>query len=580
MNIRSLLGRWGPLLAITAAFTWACVTIAMRRGDETPPDTTVIRIGHWQLEAGVRQAFDELGLQFAQLPQVKAKYGKVLIVQDAIPEGTYGQWITSNMIAHTAPDLVEIGMGLAPNIWLAYQNRYFEPLTTLANEPNPFNKGTDLEGIPLRLTFDDAMRSGYLEELQEYMRMPLSRFTARIFYNRTLLRKLTGRNEPPTHFREFINLCQTISTLKDPTGQKYSPIASSKYHSGMWDGGVCLPLTFELLYQTDFNRDGTLGNDEMFATIKSGRLNFQNRAIQARYRMFAELIQYFQKGFAGLNRDEAVFRFAQQQAVFITTGTWDVMSLVEQAKDQFEVGIMAFPQPAADDPDYGPFVLGPAYDPAGQAFPFGLTRSSRHPELAKDFLLFLASKQGNQRLNEIIDWIPAVRSVPLPAMLAKFAPVNQGQYACFNTDLGGETYIQSQQMVSRLLTDPKYQVADFLADFEPYYKDHGLRDWHEQQRDWRRAIINNDKFLAGLRGEALVEVPDRLDDPLWIKYRAYTASRQVMLGIWRAEQVQMVEKGPQRPVGPYEYLPQALENARRVLRAASPPKPSIPSPGP
>ncbi|MEI8196262.1 MAG: extracellular solute-binding protein [Phycisphaerae bacterium] len=285
--------------------------------------------------------------------------------------------------------------------------------------------------------------------------------------------------------------------------------------------------------------------------------------------MFHELIQCFQKGFAGLNRDEAVFRFAQQQAVFINAGTWDIMSLVEQAKGQFEVGVISYPQPAKDDPDYGALVLGPFYDPAGPAFPFGVTRHSRHPELAKDFLRFLASKQGNQRLNEIIGWIPSISGVPLPAVLAQFAPVNQGQYACFNTDLGGETYIKNQQLFSRLQTDPQYHVADYIAEFEAFYKEHGLRDWHEQQRDWRRAIINNDKFLAGLRGEALIVAPDRPGDPLWIKYRTYTANRQVTPGIGRAEQVQMVESGPPRPVGPYEYLPQALDNARRVLRAAT-----------
>lgn len=570
MKISAFLSRFGPLLAIAAAFTWACVTIATRRGSEAPPDTTVIRIGHWQLEAGVRQAFDELGKDFAALPEIQQKYGKVMIVQDAIPESTYGQWITSNMIAHTAPDLVEIGLGLPYNIWLAYQNRYFEPLTTLANEPNPFNKGTDLEGVPLRLTFDDAMRGGYQEELQEYIRVPLARFTARVFYNKTLLRKLTGLNEPPPHFREFIDLCKRIATMKDPSGQYYAPISSSKYHIGMWDGELCLPMTYQTLYQADFNRDGTVGNDEMFAAVKSGRLDFHSRAIQARYRMFAELVGCFQKGFAGLNRDEAVFRFAQQQSVFITTGTWDALSLVEQAKGQFEVGIMAFPRPAQDDPDYGAQVLGPFYDPAGQGFPFGLTRSSQHPELAKDFLLFVASKQGNQKLIEIIGWMPSVTGVPLPPMLAKFAPVNQGQYACFNTDLGGDTVVRYQQAIGRLQTDPQYHVEDFIAEFEPFYKEHGLSDWREQQRDWRRGIINNDKFLAGLRGEALLVAPQKPDDPLWIKYRTYTATRQVTPGIGRAAQLEMVESGPPRPVGPYEYLPEALENARRVLHAVGP----------
>ena len=39
----------------------------------------------------------------------------------------------------------------------------------------------------------------------------------------------------------------------------------------------------------------------------------------------------------------------------MTTGTWDARSLQEQAKGQFEVGIMDFPIPAADDPVYGAY---------------------------------------------------------------------------------------------------------------------------------------------------------------------------------------------------------------------------------
>src|SRR4051794_12322279 len=97
-----------PLLAIAAAFLWSAVTIAMRRSEEARPGTTVIRIGHWQLESGVREAFETLGKQFAELPEVKARYGDVKIAQDAIPDTTYGQWLTSQMMGQTAPDLLEV----------------------------------------------------------------------------------------------------------------------------------------------------------------------------------------------------------------------------------------------------------------------------------------------------------------------------------------------------------------------------------------------------------------------------------------------------------------------------------------
>ena len=166
-----------PIVAIGAAFLWSAVTIGLRRSEEARPGTKVLRIGHWQLESGVREAFETLGKEFAALPEVKAKYGDVKIVQDAIPDTTYGQWLTSQMMGQTAPDLLEVGM-LPEPILLAYQNRYFMPLTEMAARPNPFNKGTAMEGVALKETFLDGMRSGYQEELQAYMRVPLSRFTS------------------------------------------------------------------------------------------------------------------------------------------------------------------------------------------------------------------------------------------------------------------------------------------------------------------------------------------------------------------------------------------------------------------
>ena len=84
--------------------------------------------------------------------------------------------------------------------------------------------------------------------------------------------------------------------------------------------------------------------------------------------MLREVTQYFQTGYTGLGRDEAVFLFAQQRAVFITTGTWDVGSLHEQARGVFNVGIMDFPVPSRDDPEFGQVAEGPVYERPSSSF--------------------------------------------------------------------------------------------------------------------------------------------------------------------------------------------------------------------
>ena len=117
------------------------------------------------------------------MPEVRREFGEVEIRQEAIPEDIYGQWLTSQMLGRTSPDLVEIGK-LPEPVLLAFQSRYFLPLNDVAGAANPFNRGTSLEGVPLRATFPDGMHAGYKEELQSFTKIPLSRFTRGCFITR------------------------------------------------------------------------------------------------------------------------------------------------------------------------------------------------------------------------------------------------------------------------------------------------------------------------------------------------------------------------------------------------------------
>jgi ABC-type glycerol-3-phosphate transport system substrate-binding protein len=556
-------GNWVAIGVVVAAFVWSCVTILLRRGAAPDSNTVVIRIAHWQLESGVKDSLTALGEKFAELPDVQRDFGHVRVVQDAIPETAYGQWITCQMIGSTAPDIVEIGNGLATAIWIEYLNRYFIPLSDIANQTNPYNAGTPLASVPLRLTFDDAMRSGYQEEMQAFMKVNLSRFTWRVFYNKTLLKKLTGTDTPPTEFRAFLKLCDVIGTKVIPgTQDHYIPIASSKYNSAAWQANIADPLTFDAIEQIDFNRDGTVGTDETFAGIQSGRIHFTDPAVAVKLQAFAKLIPYFQTGYTGLTRDEAIFPFAQSRAVFISTGTWDVGSLRDVAAGKFDVGIVGFPAITPSDREFGSLVAGPVYDPAGAGFPFGITRFSKHPAAAKRFLQYLASLKINQQLNHDIGWIPSVAGAKLPPELQKFAPVEQGIYSALNFEIGGNTSIAWAQCYSKFQSDPKYTYDDFVREFEVAYKKNGLADWQEQDRDWRRGIVNNEVFLAGLRGAALLtDVPQ--DDAAWVKYRAFDANRQIMTELGHRKTAQIVAEGPIRPVGPYDFMPGVLEHARK-----------------
>lgn len=556
---------WFPVAVVLGAFVWSAVAIVTYRQKGAPPGAKVVRFGHWQLEASVREAIDQLGKKYSEL------HPDVVIVQDPIPDGIYGQWASTQLMGGTAPDIMQVGALLPDSVWLSYYNRYFVPLGRSVNAVNPHNAGTALADLPLRQTYKDGMKTGYVNELQDYYSVAFSIFGCRLFYNKDLLRELTGRDEAPRTYREFLEVCRTIAAKDHPSGQKYVPIASSGYHFGMmWDPLMFDPLTFGAVRRVDFNRDGFAGNDELFVAIRTGRMQFDHPAYRAKFEVMRQVSDHFQTGWTGLGRDEAVFLFAQRKAVFIGAASWDALSLLQQARGTFEVGLMDFPIPGPDDPEFGAVAEGPCYESTGAGFRFGVTRFSKHPDIALDFLLFLASQKHNEELNKIIGWIPAIVGTQADPILAAFEPHLEGVYGALPATLGGETTVAWNQLVS------SYQVGkiDFptlAAKYTEVYREKGLTDFLEQQRDWRRGMAQAEQFLAGIRSRALAGTGDQSESQ-WVKYRALTAQRQVWGEVNHSRQMKLIEQGLEpAQAGPYEYSPAVLEKVKARLRAEAVP---------
>ena len=347
--MRRLLSNWKsalPWMVIVLVFCWSAVTVALRPTKLAPDDIVRIRLAHWQLEAGVRDGLTEASAEYEKL------HPNVRIVQEAIPESTYGQWMSTQLMGGTAPDIVQAGM-VEGHLMTAFFTRYFLPLSRYVTRPNPYNAGTDLEGIPLIQTFKDGMRRSFIDETQEFMTVPLALTGIRLFYNKPLLHKLTGLNEAPADYRTFLEVCQKIRAQKQPNGQPYVAIAGSRFHYMRWDESLIKPLTYPASREIDFNRDGRFSKEEMFLGFASGKISFAHPAYEASFKMVREITQEFPNGWPGLTRDEALFNFAQQKAVFLATGTYEAEGIREQAAGKFELGLMDFPLPAKSDPEFG-----------------------------------------------------------------------------------------------------------------------------------------------------------------------------------------------------------------------------------
>ena len=118
---------------------------------------TTIRFAHWQLESGLREAFDRISAAYMQL------HPDVRVEQMPVPTQIWANWLRTQLIGGTAPELIEIeGYQGETNEMLA---NYFEPVTPCLGLPNPYNKDNDLAGVPWRDTFIDGLSHSYNQEL-------------------------------------------------------------------------------------------------------------------------------------------------------------------------------------------------------------------------------------------------------------------------------------------------------------------------------------------------------------------------------------------------------------------------------
>jgi raffinose/stachyose/melibiose transport system substrate-binding protein len=558
---RSFLSNWRkrlPWFAIIGVFFWAAATIAMRRSEAANRDAVTIRIAHWQLEGGVRDGLAEAVAEYTK------RHPNVRIIQEAIPEATYGQWMSTQLMGGTAPDIVEAGM-VEGHLMTAFFIRYFVPLSPYVSRPNPYNAGTDLANVPLRRTFKDGMRRSFIDETQQFMTIPLALTGIRLFYNKPLLKKLTGLDAAPTDYRTFLEVCEKIRAQRQPNGQPYIAIAGSRFHYARWDESLIKPLTYLAAREIDFNRDGRFSKEEMFLGFASKKIDFSNSAYEASFRMVREITEQFQSGWSGLTRDEALFNFAQQKAVFLATGTYEAEGIRDQAAGKFELGLMDFPLPSSSDPYYGRIVQGPRYENPEGSMPMAVTRTSKHPEVATDFLLFLVSREENEKFNERLKWIPIVVGAEMDPYIKPFEPTLEGVFLAFDPTIGGESFIKWTQLFS-LYQINQISYEDMAARFADFYTTQGLEDFREFLRNRRRVQIQDEQLAVGLRSSAQLKEGKEAEAD-WTKYRNVVVSRQLsgdktLLNLGR------IFRDPEalKKETFYHYSEKALDNVRRSLQ--------------
>ena len=475
------------------------------------PDKTIIRIAHWQLELGYRDAMQDVIDEYERL------HPEVEVLQMPVTERIYGQWLNTQLISGTAPDLAEIGMArMAADE--QYILRFFVPLTELIEKPNPYNHGTPLENLPWRETFADGMRGGYKELLKDYYAAPTCMVTFRLFYNKDLLREATGSNRPPETFGELSAACEAIRDYARRHGNtKMVPIAGSGYSTAFFLYRYIVPFTSDFELQLDSDLDGEISLSETYTAFVKGRISMNTPAIRAFYECLKELFSYFPEGFLSIGREMAAFQFVQGNAGMICTGSYDAMSLFKQ--DKFDVGVMDFPIPGKSE-RWGEYISGRVNEAGISAGAgYGVYKLAKNREVAIDFLQFLTSLKYNEMFNRKTEWLPVIITAKTSERMAPFMPDPRGFYSGVSFSYGSYTSTIMDGEQKRFLSGELDDYNEFAATVEKALRNEkvgGDKAWAKEYDDKRRWCRSQERVLAVQSTRALMD-PNATDAP--VKYR-------------------------------------------------------------
>lgn len=277
------------------------------------PDEIVIRVAHWQLEAGLRSAIDTIARDYER------EHPGVRIEQNPIPERIFPSWLRTQLVGGTAPEIIEIGKG-SDDETLA---RFFLPLTPYVEQPNPYNAGTSLAALRWRDTFVDGLAGGdsYKPNLLEYYGVPLSMFTARLYYNVTEWKRILGDTPPPEDYDAFVEICERVQRYAAETGENIVPIAGSHYGTPWFASSLIGGQTQRLTQELDDILVIKPHATEIALQFATGRWtldepDFVNGLVLAR-----QIGRFAQPGFIQSSRDDATFYFVQGRALMIVTGS-------------------------------------------------------------------------------------------------------------------------------------------------------------------------------------------------------------------------------------------------------------------
>ncbi|MBN8526012.1 MAG: extracellular solute-binding protein [Planctomycetes bacterium] len=441
-RMKGMMNGWNAvgLVLLTATLGISLWRVTSTEKQLYTDDVAVVRISHWQLELGYRQALQRLMDDYNAMQDERFKRGeikkRVKVIQLPVSEKTYAQLINTNLIAHTAPDIIE--MGFSRMVSGGYKAEYFVNISSLAELPNPYNAeqylSPELDAdtkralpvMPWRDTFLDGMIGGFDRDLQGYYGV-CTTFApgGRLAVNVDMLKAATGSEDLPQTLGQLLDACAKLRAWGKANGREVWPIAATRYNTNNWTSMIA-PFLRESQRAVDADRDGSVNMHEFLTASQKGVWSFSDPAMADLVAATRALSAEFPNGFTAMDRDAAMFLFTQQQSAFFQCGAWDAGTVYRLAEGKFKVKIMGSVMPGKGE-KWGP--KHPVNEAAmTAACSYGLYKLSPNLDVAIDFLRYWTSQAQNQRFNQEADWVPCIVGTRLTEGMKAFTPRIEGIY--------------------------------------------------------------------------------------------------------------------------------------------------------
>ncbi|GHB98809.1 ABC transporter substrate-binding protein [Cerasicoccus arenae] len=488
---------WLAIAALIIAYAFSAgrffVYSAQNNGDANSKKT--IRVAHWQLEPGYREALDWAMNEYNNLPHVKE--AGIEVVQIPLPQSVYNQFMNVHLISGTAPDISAAG-----NTKLIQGNaigRFYASVGEYVNQVNPYNSveklSPDLDpelreylaNASWKDTFLDGMEGGWRQELNDYYSIPISNAGGmRLYYNMSLLKKgktflreaLAKKSQPewlkqvwlrevdgsqqgylpdnerlrkwvanddevPQTMGQLILYCFSIKAMAKAKNMEYLvPISVGNSSSG--DPVFRYQNAFFNILGKDLEYDGNTGISglEAFDGLYRNQWNFDSKPMKAYFEVAKLFTQFYPVGYLGLDREQTQRRFVLGDAAIFSSGGWDAAGVFKGASEsnseekRFKVSIAPPTMPAPDE-RWGDMIK---YMPSEANFktgvPLSINKQTQHLDWALDFLMFISSQPVNEEFNRIAAWLPATVGSETIESMRGFEPIVEGfpSYESFNPD--------------------------------------------------------------------------------------------------------------------------------------------------